>query len=275
MLDSSMKKRLILALSDDRASKDITTRLLKTRKCGARVIANKSCLLAGVEEAKFLFTSKGAKAKVLRKDGKTAHKGQAIMEIRGSNKSVLPAERTALNVLGRMSAVATYCGYAQRKAGKKVKVGLTRKTIPGFGMFEKKAAEIAGIWPHRKNLEEMFLIKDNHLAFEDVGKLLGKAKKAKRKTRKRVEIEVENLRQLRQALEHNPDIIMLDNMAVAQIRKAVPLVREKSNALIELSGGINLSNISKYSGLGADIISMGALTKDAGIVDFSLEVKKA
>jgi len=275
MLNSLMKKRLLLFLDDDHASKDITTGLLREGKCRAKVMANKSCLLAGIEEAKFLFGSRGASAKALKKDGQTVRRGQAVMEIKGSNKSVLPIERTALNVLGRMSAVATCCGYAKRKAGNKVRVALTRKTTPGFGMFEKKAAGLsAEIWPHRKDLEEMFLVKDNHLAFGGVEKLLGKAKEAKRKTGKKVEIEVENFKQLRQALEYSPDIIMLDNMPVARIKKAVALIRARSRALIELSGGINLGNIRKYSGLGADIISMGALTKDSGIIDFSLEVKK-
>ncbi len=156
------------------------------------------------------------------------------------------------------------------KNGRSPIIAVTRKTVPGFQLLDKKAAQAAGCWTHRKDLSEMILLKDNHLAF--FPDALRAAQRAKA-TGKKFEIEAGNGGQALQAAIVRPDILMLDNFTAQQARKTIKLLRKKGfSGKIELSGGITLKNLKGYSTLGADIISMGELTKKAKIIDFSLDI---
>lgn len=271
MLSKMQKKKLLEALKEDIAKGDITSNLLKPKKSSAFITAKEQCILAGIEEASFLFKSKGLKVKSLKKDGNKAKKGEKIMEINGLNKSILAVERTALNFLARMSGIATACSYAQKIAGKNTLIALTRKTAPLLNSFDKKAGMIAGIYPHRINLSSGILIKDNHLAFESIENIVRKARK---KGYKNIEVECSNLHEVNEAIKANADIIMLDNFSVKEARKAVKKIREKSKAMIELSGNINFNNLKAYSKLRPDMISLGMLTHSVKAINFNLTIKR-
>lgn len=285
MIPQKTKRRLRDYLREDLASGDITTGITPARQCTAIIRANEDCTLAGIEETVFLCKQTGLWAKALKKDGSRARKGQKILLISGNNRKILSIERVCLNILGRMSGVATLCSEAKEQilAGAKRRgaknaarvyslpiIAVTRKTVPGFQLLDKKAAQVAGCWTHRKDLAEMILLKDNHLKF--FPSVLDAAQKAK-KTGKKFEVEVETELEAFEAMLANPDIIMLDNFTPQMAKKTVHMLRVFGHrGKIELSGGITLKNLKKYSELGADIISMGELTKKARIVDFSLDI---
>lgn len=268
-----MKKKLVEILKEDISRGDVTTALLKPKKVKAFIRVNEDCVLAGVEEAKFLFTHFGCRVKVKTKDGQKVKKRKIIMEVSGNVKKILPVERTALNILGRMSAVATICEKASKIAGNKCRILLTRKTMPGFNLFDKKAAGLGGVLPHRINLNDMMLIKDNHIiAAGGVKKIL---KKANGKKGKKIEVEVSNFSEALAAAKFKPHIIMLDNFRPAWAKATIQMLRKAGfRGKIELSGGIALNNLARYVSCRADYISMGELTKKAGIVDLHLSVKR-
>src|SRR3989344_6041631 len=139
MLNKEMKQKLFQAASEDIGGLDITTALLSEKKAAAKIVARENCVLAGCEEAAFLFSKFGAKTVFSKKDGSIAKKGETVLRVFGSNKKILPVERTVLNFLGRMSGVATICAKAEKIAGKKTKIFLTRKTMPLLNCFDKKA----------------------------------------------------------------------------------------------------------------------------------------
>jgi len=270
MLSTVLKQELEHYLKQDLGKKDVTTALVNEKNCTAEIKANETCIIAGIEEISYLFKSRKLKIKTHVKNGGQVKKNSKIITIKGSNKKILTLERICLNIIGRMSGVATITKKAVQKS--KTKIALTRKTIPGFQLLDKKAGVIAGALPHRKNLEEMILLKENHLLFfEDIRTAIKKAKK----TRKKVEVETENEKQSLLASEEKPNIIMLDNFSPKKAKETIKKLRKKGfNGQIELSGGITLKNISKYSNAGADFISMGELTKKAKIIDFSMKVTK-
>lgn len=271
MLNSEMKKQLLQILKNDISKGDITSALLTSKKCTAEIILNENSNVSGLEEAKFLFSKMKVKAVLKVKEGTYAKKGKLIMKLSGINKNILSTERTALNILGRMSAVTSNCVKAKKIAGNKTKLAVTRKTMPGFNLFDKKAAKLAGVWEHRKNLNEAVLIKENHLKFFNSPKdaVIAARKKHKNKT---IEIEAETLKQALDAASAKPDIIMLDNFSPKGAKKAVSEIRKICKCKIEISGGITLKNLRNYKSLGADIISMGSLTTDAKGINFSLGI---
>ncbi|MFH1390793.1 MAG: carboxylating nicotinate-nucleotide diphosphorylase [Candidatus Diapherotrites archaeon] len=269
MLSKEITQELEHYLKQDIGKGDVTTKITPQKNCNAIIKANENCMIAGIEEASYLFRSRGLKVKILKKDGQKICKGQKILIVNGSNKKILTLERVCLNILGRMSGVATISAEAKSKSKT---VSLTRKTIPVFQLLDKKAGEVAGIWSHRKNLNEMILLKENHLKF--FPGIIEAIKKAK-KTGKKVEVEVETETEAIEAAWAKPYIIMLDNFSPKKAKATIKLLKGLGfNGKIELSGGITLKNLSKYNNLGADIISMGELTKNAKIIDFSLDVKK-
>lgn len=284
MLSVFQEKKLLEILHEDTSKKDISSALLEPMPAKATIKCNQDCILSGLEETTFLFSIRHTKTKSFpntktvpfSKDGQPIKKGQKIMQIIGSNRQLLETERTALNILGRMSGVATLCKKASTIAGKKTKIFLTRKTMPGFNEFDKKACLAGNVFPHRKNLNEMILIKNNHLAFDSIQNLLAKAQKQKNKTiAKKTEIEVQNMRQAVLAAKNNADIIMLDNFSPKKAKVAIKKIHDiNKKTLIELSGGINLKNLKQYTSIGADIISVGELTKKAHMVDFSMSMQK-
>lgn len=276
MLEPILKKKLLQAAREDIGGLDITTALLSEKKAAAKIVARENCVLAGCEESAFLFSHFGVSVVFQKKDGEHVKIGETILRVFGSNKKILPVERTALNFLGRMSGVATICEAAKKIAGKKTKIFLTRKTMPLLNLFDKKACRFSGVKAHRKNLRESILIKDNHLFFESISALLNKAKKQKKKFgAKEVEIEAENLHQAVLAANNKPDVLLLDNFSAKNAKIAVKKIRQINKKVrIELSGGINLKNLKSYVNLGADRVSIGELTKSAKMADFSLEFEK-
>lgn len=275
MLSENLKKRLVLYLEDDHWKSDATARVTPEKTATAVIKANEPATLAGLEEALFLFAHAGLTVQSRKKDGDLVHSGDVVLQATGSNRFILSVERTALNVLSRMSGVATLCSLAQGIAGKDTTLALTRKTVPGFNAFDKKAAEIAGIWHHRLHLEDAVLIKENHLEFfESPAAAVLAARKAHgaHLGAKIVEVEVQDLDQLKSAVSQKPDMVLLDNFTLSSAHAAVTWCRTHApDVKIELSGGIRLSNLAAFATLQPDYISLGLLTKEARTVDFSLD----
>jgi len=271
MLSKEMKKKLISFVKEDISGKDITASLVTGKKCSAVIKLKEKAVVSGLEETKFLFEFFKVKAEVKGKNGKTYNKGKILLKLKGNNKKILSVERTALNVLSRMSGIATLSVKAQKISGKS-KIMLTRKTSPGFNEFDKKAAVEAGILPHRKNLNSAFLIKENHLKFNSIPELIGKAKKvnSKSKKKKMIEVEVKNLSEVKIALKEKPDVIMLDNFSLNNAKKAIKEIKKNKGIKVEISGNIDFSNLKKYSSLKPDFISMGLLTHSTKGINLTL-----
>jgi len=274
-LQKSAKKYLESFLAEDIRSGDITSRLLPRKKIVASIISRESGIVAGVQYAKEIFQSRNCKVTIHRKDGQFVVPNQKIISISGDTYSILSCERTALNLMSRMSGIATQVNaYAKKIRTANPKVGLysTRKTAPGLRIFDKDAVAIGGGHRHRMSLDEMVMIKDNHIAATD--SLLDLIKRAKQKHRK-IEVEVESLHHAIMAAKQGVDIIMLDNMSPVQIKNIIKKLKEqglRNKVKIEASGGINHSNVIQYARSGVDMISIGRLTSSVIGLDLSLEV---
>lgn len=272
MLSFNSKKQLSQFLAEDIGKGDITSALLPKRKITARIISREKGMVAGTKHARDIFKLKGCNTKILKKDGSTIKPNQTIMTISGNAGKILTCERTALNLLTRMSGIATQTNQLVRKIPSKTKVYATRKTAPGLRYFDKEAVEIGGGKKHRLRLDEMVMIKDNHIAISD--SLISLIKKAKRK-HKKFEVEVENISDAVLAAKEGATIIMLDNFSPLQIKKTIQVLKKqklRSKVLLEASGGINSKNISKYGQTGVDIISVGSITNSVKGIDMSLEI---
>lgn len=271
MLDFNSKKQLSQFLAEDIGKRDITSNLLTKKKISARIISRESAIVAGVSYAKDIFKLKGCNAKILKKDGSSVKPNQAIMIITGNAGDVLACERTALNLLTRMSGIATQTYRLVKKIPKTTKLYATRKTAPGLRYFDKEAVEIGGGKKHRLRLDEMVMIKDNHIAIEDLISLIQKTKKKYKK----FEVEVESTADATLAAKEGATIIMLDNFTPAQIKKTIKILKNqklRDKVMLEASGGINSNNISKYGKTGVDIISIGSITNSVKGIDMSLEI---
>lgn len=269
----SPKKDLLRFLAEDIGNGDISSALLPRKKIKAKIISRETAIVAGVDFAKEIFALKGCKVQILKKDGSNIKSNQVIMKISGTAQSILSCERTALNLLSRMSGIATQTNNLVKKIPTgKTKLYATRKTAPGLRFFDKEAVKIGGGVKHRMTLNEMVMLKDNHLAVVDsLEKLI---KKAKRK-HKKIEVEVENQKDALIAAKQGATIIMLDNFSPKQITRAVTsLTKEglRNKVRLEASGGINEKNIKKYAKTGVDIISVGEITTSVKGIDLSLEV---
>ena len=273
MLSFNTKKQLIKFLSEDIGKGDITSALLPKRNISARIISREEAIVAGVEYAKEIFKLKGCNVKVIKKDGSKIKPNQIIMTISGNAGKILTCERTALNLLTRMSGIATQTDQLVKKiSNRKTKLYATRKTAPGLRYFDKEAVEIGGGKKHRLRLDEMVMIKDNHIAAGN--SLLSFMKSAKRKYKK-FEVEVENTDDAVLAAKEGATIIMLDNFSPNQIKKTIQVLTNqklRSKVMLEASGGINSKNIAKYGNTGVDIISVGSITNSVKGIDMSLEV---
>jgi len=270
-----IKHIIINALREDIGPKDVTTESLipKNKIAQAVLIAKEKCVVCGLDIAGLVLRlkDKNIKFKPLVKDGDALYKGRILARISGKARSILTAERVALNFLSHLSGIATGTKkFINQVKPYRVKIMDTRKTTPGLRILEKYAVRIGGGYNHRLGLDEMVLIKDNHF------KIIGKIKNlAKFKRKYKVEIEVKNLKEFRQALNLKPDIIMLDNMRPSDIKKAVR-IRNKltlgSAPKLEVSGGITLNNVKKIASCGVEMISVGALTHSVDSVDISLDL---
>jgi nicotinate-nucleotide pyrophosphorylase (carboxylating) len=266
------KKQLLQFLAEDIGKGDITSKLLPKKKISVKIISRENAIIAGASYAKEIFKIKGCNARILRKDGSRIKPNQTIMIITGDAGNILTCERTALNLLTRMSGIATQTNELVKKIPNKTKLYATRKTAPGLRYFDKEAVEIGGGKKHRLRLDEMVMIKDNHIAVGD--SLLSLIRKAKRKYKK-FEVEVENTSDAVLAAKEGATIIMLDNFTPAQIKKTILVLKNKkmrNKVMLEASGGINSKNISKYGQTGVDIISVGSITNSVKGIDMSLEV---
>jgi nicotinate-nucleotide pyrophosphorylase (carboxylating) len=263
-------------LSEDLGKKgDITSDALFTnQRARAVIFAKQDCIVAGVQDARRLFKRIGATATPLVKDGDAVTKGKTVMKIQGPVRSILKGERLALNIMGRMSGIATETKKIVQQCKKinpKVTIAATRKTTPGFRSFEKKAIIVGGGEPHRYGLYDAVLIKDNHLKM--IGSVETAIKTIRRKLRnKRIEIEVENEPDALSAAKMNVGVIMLDNLDPKAAKDIARKIRKiNPGILIEVSGGITPDNIEKYASF-ADRISLGYLTHSIKNIDFSLEI---
>lgn len=266
------KKQLLEFLAEDIGKGDITSSLLSKKKITARIISRENAIVGGVKYAREIFRLKGCKVNLLKKDGAKIKPNQTIMRITGDAGKILTCERTALNLLTRMSGIATQTNQLVRQIPNKTKVYATRKTAPGLRYFDKEAVEIGGGGKHRLRLDEMVMIKDNHIAVED--SLESLIKKAKKKYKK-FEVEVENSSDAVLAAKEGASIIMLDNFSPSKIKKTIQVLKEKklrNKVMLEASGGINLKNIHSYGQTGVDIISVGSITNSVKGIDMSLEI---
>ncbi|HLA21983.1 MAG TPA: carboxylating nicotinate-nucleotide diphosphorylase [Nitrosopumilaceae archaeon] len=269
------KKALATFLAEDIEKGDITSNLLPRKKIVASIISKEKGILAGVQYAKQIFTSRGCKVKILKNDGFKIQPNQKIMIILGSAQAVLSCERTALNLLSRMSGIATQTNALVKKikmVNPKVKLYSTRKTAPGLRLFDKEAVEIGGGHKHRMSLDQMVMIKDNHIAV--AGSIYELIKKAQKK-HKTIEVEVENLRDAIVAAHTGASIIMLDNLSPKEISKIVGTLKKlrlRNKVKIEASGRINSANIQSYARMEIDMISVGKITNSVSGLDLSLEV---
>ena len=273
-MQPSAKKYLERFLAEDIGSGDITSKLLPRKKITANIISRENGMVAGVEYAIQIFRSHGCSVVTYKKDGQIVTPNQKIMTIHGDAYSVLSCERTALNLMSRMSGIANQTNsYAKKIRAANPRVGLysTRKTAPGLRIFDKDAVAIGGGHRHRMSLDQMVMIKDNHIA---AGSLLDLIKRAKQK-HKKFEVEVESLDDAVLAAKQGATIIMLDNMPPAKIRTVIKKLEQlglRKNVKIEASGGINHSNVSQYAKSGVDMISIGRLTSSVAGLDLSLEI---
>ncbi|TLX92744.1 MAG: carboxylating nicotinate-nucleotide diphosphorylase [Thaumarchaeota archaeon] len=270
----SAKKSLETFLAEDIGKGDITSKLLPRKKIVANIIARQEGIIAGVQYAREIFVSRRCKVRILKRDGCKVRPNQKIMLVSGSAYSILSCERTVLNLLSRMSGIATRTNFLAkliRSVNPRVTLYSTRKTAPGLRIFDKEAVEIGGGHKHRMSLDKMVMIKDNHIAADS---LLNLVRHAKRK-HKKIEIEVENLRDAITVAKEGAPIIMLDNISppqIANIIKALKQLNLRNKVKIEASGGIDATNIKSYAKSGVDMISVGKLTSSVSGLDLSLEV---
>lgn len=249
-------------------------------KVQADVIAKEAGIVAGIEEATVLAESLGLTVKTKVSDGTEVKNKQVLMQICGDAQTLLTVERTLLNLLSRMSGIATATNkLAQqlKNAKSTAKIAATRKSAPGMLYFDKKAVILGNGDSHRLHLDDMVLIKDNHIAI--AGSALEAVKRAKAKVSftKKIEVEVTNIADALAVAKAGADIVMLDNFSPKQVKEAVEQIEKaglQGKVLLEASGGINSENLLDYAKAEVDIISMGAITHSVKALDISLEVTK-
>ncbi len=280
-----LRKIVKIALEEDCAFDDITSDLtipqntilsfeINPREeiifCGQDVILE---VFSQLKKSK-KFENSALDLEILVADGNALKAFQAIARGRGDAKLIFAGERVILNLIQHLSGVATITNqFVQKLNNEKIKILDTRKTLPGLRHLQKHAVEMGGGKNHRMNLSDMILIKDNHIAA--AGGVVEALELAEKTTRKIVaELECDNFEQVTKALELRPDVIMLDNMSPTEIKKCAALIRENSGGevKIEISGGVNLTNIKSFSALDVDFISIGSLTHSVRAVDIGLDI---
>lgn len=260
------------ALKEDKVEEDISSSFYEERRRAIIISKTKDAILCGIDIVKRVFTKVDTSIQFdkLKEDGDILPKGEVVARIYGRAKSILRAERTALNFLQRLSGIATTSRlYADRVKDYDVIVVDTRKTTPGYRKIEKYCVRCGGVKNHRMDLSEMIMIKDNHI------KCAGGIKEALERVFSidpeiPVEVEVKNLKEFMIALQFPVDVIMCDNFSPSELKKAVD--KAKGRVLIEASGGITLNNIEEYARTGVNVISTGSITHSFKSSDFSLEI---
>ena len=268
-----IKSTCKLALNEDLyPSGDITSDLINNNiNKKVKMIINQRGIIGGLAFAKetFKLIDKKIKFIIKKKEGSYIRKGNIVAIIEGNLKNILIGERVALNFVSHISGIASKTNRFVRLAGKKTKVCCTRKTIPNLRVIQKYAVKLGGGINHRFNLSDEFLIKDNHLSseknFENIIK-----RAIKNKKRRKITVEVDNLKQLHRIYGLKFDTVLLDNMSFKNLKEAVKLVKKKYTT--EASGGVNLNNIKKIASTGVDRVSIGMLTQSVSAIDVKLEI---
>lgn len=275
-----IKKIIKEALKEDIKTGDITTEIFIDKKArfNGTVKAKEEAIVCGIDFAEICFKMLNPKTEIkkIKKDGDVIKPNDTIMEII-SDRTILSAERTALNIIQRLSGISTKTNYFCKIAKPYgVEIFDTRKTTPNLRIMEKYAVSCGGGKNHRFGLFDAFMIKDNHISSLNIDELKKRIQTARKKyPNKEIEIEVQNLKQLRDFINLDIDVIMLDNFNPDEAKKALEIIRKnRKDILIEISGGINEKNIEQYLKLKPDRISIGALTHSYKSVDISLEIKK-
>ncbi len=271
----ALRDLIRIALSEDIGSGDITTEatIPVDANARARMVAKDNGVVAGIEVAVAVFhqINPALEIQVYIQDGTNVRPGDVVMEVSGHARSLLSAERVALNIVQRMSGIATYTHHlCLQLAGTGVQLLDTRKTTPGFRILEKWAVAIGGGVNHRYNLSEMILLKDNHIDMAGgIGAAIHKVKQLHHD--KRIEVETRTLKEVQEVLEAGgTDIILLDNMSVADLINAVKLIGGRCKT--EASGGISPESLSAIAATGVDFVSMGALTHSYRSLDLNFKV---
>ena len=275
-----LEEKLRNMLAEDIGQGDVTTALTvpANSTAEAELIVKETGIIAGIEEAKILLESLGLKVEIMISDGEKVKAKTVLMKIFGDTRTILSVERTLLNIISRMSGIATITSNLIRKIRKarlKTTVACTRKVAPGLLYFDKKAVLIGGGDTHRLHLDDMILIKDNHIAVVgSIEKTIEKVRKGASFSKK-IEVEVTRVKDVVAAAQARADIIMLDNFSPAQIEKAIELLKKEGlfgKVSLEASGGITAENILAYASKGIDIASLGDVTQSAKALDVSLEI---
>jgi nicotinate-nucleotide pyrophosphorylase (carboxylating) len=278
-----LEQKLQYILSDDVGEGDVTTALLVPAAATAEadVRCKEPGIVAGIEEATVFLESLGLTVQGLLKDGDDVSANQTIMKIAGDARTVLSVERTLLNLLSRMSGIATATRELVKKlheAKLKTKVACTRKTAPGLLYFDKKAVLVGGGDTHRLHLDDMVLIKENHVALAGTLREVAKIARERASFSKRIEVEVTSAAGALEAARAGADIIMLDNFSPDQVEEAIKILKKAGfyrKVLVEASGGVTAENIMEFASEQVDIVSLGELTQSTRALDMDMKVVKA
>jgi len=277
-----LEEKLRKMLAEDLGQGDITSALIVPAEstAEAEVVAKESGIAAGMEEAKILLESLGLKVEASVADGEKIRTKQILMKISGNTRTMLSVERTLLNILSRMSGIATSTRKLVDKLEKaelKTKVACTRKTAPGLLYFDKKAVLVGDGDTHRLHLDDMILIKDNHITV--AGGIENAIEKVREKASfsKKIEVEVARVKDVPVAAKAGIDVILMDNFSPKQIEEAIKLLKKErffGKVLLEASGGITGENIIAFASTGVDIVSLGEITDSIKALDVSLEIRR-
>ncbi len=268
---------LLHFIEEDAPFGDVTSSaIIPDITCSAVIRAEQHGIIAGLKEVSLLFSHFGVSAESLVKDGDLVRQGDSLLLLKGDAKKILLVERTALNIIGRMSGIATQTKKLAdivSSINNTCRVAATRKTCPGFQVLDKKAVKIGGGDPHRMNLSDGILIKDNHLVLIPLIPAIRAAKKVSAYTK--VEVEVETSEDALSAARAGADIIMLDNMNPEKVTQTINILKHeglREQVIIEISGGIDEMNLPAYAALNIDVISLGALTHTVKNLSVNLEI---
>ncbi len=272
LTENFVKDRVKLALAEDLYPYgDITSNLLKENKIiTAKLISNQNAIIAGLLFSKHTFKKVDKKTKFIikKRDGSLVKKNSIIALVKGKANSILIAERVALNFLSHISGIATKTNQFVKLAGKKCKICCTRKTLPNYRVIQKYAVKVGGGTNHRFNLSDEFLIKDNHIANQNIKKLIISA--IKNKKGKKITVEVDNLKQLNQIMGLKFNTVLFDNMSIKNLKKGVKIAKKYYET--EASGNISLKNIKSVARTGVNRVSVGSITHSVPAVDLKLEI---
>lgn len=278
----NLRESLVRFLREDIGQGDLTSQYTvnKDLKSSSQIICKSEiAVVAGLEEAKIIFEICNCDSKALVNDGDIVKRGIRVMKINGNTRAILKAERTALNLIMRMSGIATDTKKfvdIVKTISKDIKVMGTRKTAPGLRYFDKKSIILGGGHSHRNTLDELILIKDNHLAVTTSIQSAITNARLKAGKNMMIECEVSNTKSSIEAIKSGADIIMLDNFTPEMAQKTISYLRKsglREKVLIEISGGVNISNIKDYALALPDMISIGSLTHSSNSIDFSMNME--